>query len=91
MGQKKLLSVSSFGRLKSPDLKTYSSFFALSFNVPFVFMKVFQAHVQSADFFSNVLCSILLCCRALRNAFDWAPIWDVGLELALCDSWSNAG
>lgn len=39
--------------MKSLDLKTYSSFFALSLNVPFVSQKVFQAHVQSADFFFN--------------------------------------
>lgn len=50
MGQKKLLSVSSSGRVKSLGLKNYS-FFALSLNVSFVLMKVFQAHVQSMDFF----------------------------------------
>lgn len=82
MGQNKLLSVSSSVRVKSLDLKTYSSFFVLSLNVPFVLQKV---SLQDFFFFSQTCpAAFLLCCRVPRNAFDWAPIWDAGFWLALC-------
>lgn len=67
--KKKWLSVSSSGRVKSLNLKTYSSFLALSLNVPFVLQKVFQEHVQSRDFFLNVPCSIFALLQSAEECF----------------------